>query len=281
MRCRFSLQMLLMLGFIVSILEGTLCTTMELAQNNNDVLVFAAASLTEAFTSLGKQFEQQHPGTNVVYNFAGSQQLIQQLANGAEADLFVPASQKYMTIAVSKNIVDSQSVKIFCHNRLVIILPKENPGDIHRLQDLGNPNLKIILSQKEVPAGQYAAEFLDKCSRSSEFGQSFKQNVLANVVSYEENVKAVVGKIKLGEGDAGIVYRSDVSTDSLRRLQTITIPDSLNVVASYPIGVIGDAHNKNLVRQFLDFLFSQEGQSTLSKFGFEPVVETLLKDSQQ
>ncbi len=250
------------------------------AQKNevSELTVFAAASLTEACTSLGNQFEQSHPGTKIVFNFGGSQQLIQQLANGAEADLYMPASQKYIKLAIDQNLVDSRSVKIFCHNRLVVILPKENPGDIHKLQDLAKPNLKIILAQKEVPAGQYALDFLEKCSRRAEFGEPFKQNVLANVVSYEENVKAVVGKIKLGEADAGIVYRSDVSTDSLHYLQTIGVPDSMNVIASYPVGVVRGLHHEKLAGEFLRFLLSHEGQSILAKFGFETVSGHDLKD---
>lgn len=274
-----SFPLLFILGLVVIVLEGNVFDTMAFAQNsNNEILVFAAASLTEACTSLGNQFEQSHHGTKVVFNFGGSQQLIQQLANGAEADLYLPASQKYIKLAVDQNLIDSQSVKIFCHNRLVVILPKENPGNIHKLQDLAKQNLKIILAQKEVPAGQYALDFLDKCSRHAEFSKTFEQNVLANVVSYEENVKAVVGKIKLGEADAGIVYRSDVSTDSLHYLQTIEIPDSMNVIASYPVGMVHGLHHEKLAGEFLQFLFSHDGQSVLAKFGFEPVSGYDLKD---
>lgn len=274
-----SFPLFFILGFIVIVLEGNIYDTMAFTQNsNNEILVFAAASLTEACTSLANQFEQSHPGTKIVFNFGGSQQLIQQLANGAEADLYLPASQKYMTLAIGQSLVDSQSVKIFCHNRLVVILPKENPGNIHNLQDLAKPNLKIILAQKEVPAGQYALDFLDKCSSHTEFGEPFKQNVLINVVSYEENVKAVVGKIKLGEADAGIVYRSDVSTDSMHHLQTIDVPDSMNVIASYPVGTVHGLHHGKPAGEFLQFLLSHDGQSILAKFGFEPVTENDLKD---
>ena len=271
--------LLFIFGFLVIVLEGIVFETKAFTQNsNNEIVVFAAASLTEACTSLGNQFERTHPGTKVIFNFGGSQQLIQQLANGAEADLYLPASQKYVKLAVDQHLVDGQSVKIFCHNRLVVILPKENPGDINTLQNLAKQNLKIILAQKEVPAGQYVLDFLDKCSRHAEFGELFKQNVLANVVSYEENVKAVIGKIKLGEADAGIVYRSDISTDSLHYLQTVEIPDSMNVVASYPVGVVHGLQHEKLAGEFLQFLLSHDGQSILAKFGFEPVSDNDLKD---
>src|SRR5271169_937346 len=276
---RSPFPLLFILGFVVNVLEGNVIDSMALAQNSNkEIFVFAAASLTEVCTLLGNRFEQSHPGTKVIFNFGGSQQLIQQLANGAEADLYLPASQKYIKIAVEQNLVDSQSVKIYCHNRLVVILPKENPGDIHTLRDLAKPNLKIILAQKEVPAGQYALDFLKKCSHRSEFGTAFEHDVLANVVSYEENVKAVGGKIKLSEADAGIVYRSDIATDSLHRLQAIDIPDSMNVVASYPIGIVLGVHYKKLAGEFVEFLFSSDGQSILAKFGFEPGSENDLKD---
>ena len=126
--------------------------------------VFAAASLTEAFTELGTQFEAENPGVKVIFNFAGSQQLAQQLTEGAPADVFASANQKQMGVATTAGRVNENEQKIFAHNRLVAIYPKDNPGDVQSLQDLTKPGLSLVLADKDVPVGQYSQDFLDKAN---------------------------------------------------------------------------------------------------------------------
>ncbi len=158
--------------------------------------VLAAASLTESFTELGKTFEAQNPGVTVAFSFAGSQQLAQQLDQGAPADVFASASKKYMDAAVTSKRVVKYDAKTFVTNRLVVIFPKDNPADLSVLQDLGKKGLKINLADKTVPAGQYTLDFLDKAVQSGTFHADFKDNILKNVVSYETDVKAVVAKVR-------------------------------------------------------------------------------------
>ena len=233
--------------------------------------VLAAASLTESFTEIGTLFEAQHPGVTVGFNFAGSQALEAQLAQVVEADVFASASPKYMTAAIETDKrVNADDSKTFVTNRLAVIFPRDNPAGISVLKDLAQTGLKLDLADKAVPVGQYALDFLDKASADAAYGADFKEKVLANVVSYEENVKAVVTKVSLGEADAGIVYVTDITADAASKVGTLDIPDALNTIASYPIAPIADSQHYETAKAFVDFVLSAEGQAVLAKYGFVP-----------
>ncbi|MEN6393955.1 MAG: molybdate ABC transporter substrate-binding protein [Anaerolineaceae bacterium] len=233
--------------------------------------VLAAASLTESFTELGTLFEAAHPHIQVVFNFAGSQQLAQQLAEQAPADVFASASQKYMKETIDSGRVISGTDQIFAKNALVVIYPKANPAGLAALTDLTKPGLKLVLGAKEVPIGQYALDFLDKASQDPAYGATFKDDVLKNVVSYEDNVKSVVTKVVLGEADAGIVYLTDVTPDAAEKVDKIIIPDEINVIATYPMAAIADSAYPIEADAFVKFVLSEEGQAVLAKYNFTPV----------
>jgi molybdate transport system substrate-binding protein len=235
--------------------------------NPQTLTVFAAASLTEAFTEIGQGFEAGHPGVKVEFNFAGSQQLAQQLAQGAQADVFASANQGQMDAAVSAGLVEPGATTVFAHNRLVVIYPKDNPASISRLQDLAKPGLRLVLAAKEVPVGGYSLQFLEKASQSSDFEGNFEAKVLTNAVSYEENVRAVYSKVALGEADAGIVYATDIPKDDTR-LARLAIPDELNIVATYPLAPLQDSPNPELAESFVNFVISPTGQAILAGYGF-------------
>jgi len=237
-------------------------------ERHETITVFAAASYTEAFTELGRRFERSHPGTTVVFNFAGSQVLLQELRHGAAGDIFAPASPAAMKEAMEGGYIDTATVFTLCTNRLVVVLPADNRAGIGSLRDLAGKNIKIVLAQKEVPVGAYAAEVIAKCGRK--FGEEYAGRVAGNVVSYEENVKAIVGKVRLGEADAGFVYQSDAATDSLHTLRSLEIPPELNVTAVYPIGMIGPAGARTTATAFLDFCRGPETGKILRRFGFLP-----------
>ncbi|HYN88106.1 MAG TPA: molybdate ABC transporter substrate-binding protein [Ardenticatenaceae bacterium] len=238
---------------------------------SGELVVFTASSLTEAFTRLGEQFEADHPGVTVAFNFAGSQRLAQQLAQGARADVFASASQAPMDAAIEAGHVAPGSVQVFVRNRLVVIYPVDNPAGITTPQDLARPGVRLVLAAAEVPVGQYSLEFLDKATQAGVFGASFKDAVLGNVVSYEENVRAVLSKVALGEADAGIVYSSDVSGEGSAEVGRVTIPVELNVIASYPIAPVSDSASPELARAFVELVLSPRGQEVLAQYGFIPV----------
>lgn len=239
-------------------------------QLSGELTVFAAASLTEAFRAMGRAFEAANPGVKVAFNFAGSQQLVQQMAQGAPADVFASAAVKQMDDAVAAGAVASGAARTFARNRLVVIYPANNRVGVRRLQDLAQPGLKVVLAAQAVPVGQYALDFLDKAAKDAAFGPGFKDAVVKNVVSYEENVRAVLSKVTLGEGDAGIVYTTDITADAASKAGRLDIPDALNTIAAYPIAPLKSARNPALAEAFVSYVLSRDGQQTLAQYGFGP-----------
>jgi len=235
--------------------------------------VFAAASLTDAFREMGQEFEATYPGTQVTLNFAGSQQLALQIEQGAQADVFASASQRYMDRLVAVGLIAPDAPVTFARNQMVVVLPGENPGRVETLQDLARPGLKLILAGEQVPVGAYARQVLDKLSSDSAYGSDFREAVLANVISNEENVRQVVAKVQLGEADAGIVYRSNVTPALASELGKIDIPDRFNVTATYPIAVLEAAPDDDLARQFVEFVLGPEGQRVLERWGLIKAAE--------
>jgi molybdate transport system substrate-binding protein len=268
----FSALIILLIGALAACGSTTTQTTPTATSGPPVTLnVFAAASLTDAFNQIGKQFTQAHPNVTVQYNFAGSQQLAQQITQGADVDVFASANQKQMDVTVTGGQVDKGSSKIFVRNLLTVIFPKANPGKISTLQDLAKPGLKIVLAAAAVPAGQYAVDFLDRASKDASYTPDYKANVLKNVVSYEDNVKSVLTKVSLGEADAGIVYVTDELT-SASTLGQVAIPANLQTVAAYPIAPIKSSKQAAVAQQFVDYVLSSDGQKVLASFGFMPPV---------
>ncbi len=229
--------------------------------------VFAAASLTDAFTEIGAAFDAANPGVTTTFNFAGSQALRTQIEEGAPADVFASASGKEMETLVTGIFVTKDVPQVFLTNKLIVILPADNPAALEKLEDLANPGIKIVLAAEEVPVGKYARQALDLMDAS--FGTGYKDKVLTNVVSNEDNVKQVVAKVQLGEADAGIVYVSDVV--AAPELKSIEIPAELNVIAKYPIAPLVKSENADLAAKFIEYVLSAEGQAILARWGFAPI----------
>lgn len=229
--------------------------------------VFAAASLTEAFTQIGTDFSRENPRVEVVFNFAGSNQLAAQMREGAPVDVFASANGAQMNVVIEAGRIISGTQRIFVRNRLVVVVPADNPAGLTTLQDLARSGVKIVFAAKEVPVGQYTLDFLDKAVVDGSLGGDYKDAVIANVVSYEENVRAVLTKISLGEADAGVVYTSDVGAASDEVIQ-IEIPDNLNTIASYPIAALSDSAHLEMAQKFVDYVLSPAGQQVLLASGF-------------
>ena len=236
-----------------------------------ELTVFAAASLTDAFNTIKVDFEALHPNVTLVYNFAASNALAAQLAEGAPADVFASANNAQMNVAIASGRIVTGTQQIFVRNRLAVVVPSGNPGQVETLKDLARPGLLLVLAAAEVPVGQYSLDFLDKAAADPAFGVSFKDEVLANVVSYEENVRSVLTKVTLGEADAGLVYTSDISGQAAGQVERLDIPDALNTIASYPIAPVADSAHAELAQAFVDYVRGPEGQAVLAKFGFIPV----------
>ncbi|QBD80500.1 molybdate ABC transporter substrate-binding protein [Ktedonosporobacter rubrisoli] len=228
--------------------------------------VFAAASLTESFGEIAQQYKTAHPNVEIKYNFNGSQILEQQIANGANADVFASADTTNMQKASTAGVVDTPQV--FVRNKLVVIVPANNPGNITGLKDLAHKGLKIDMEAPAVPAGKYSLQVLDKLGKSADYGPDYEKAVKGNFVSQEENVKAVVQKVQLGEADAGFVYRTDVTSAVANKVKIIDIPDTFNVIAEYPLAVTKHTQHAEAAQAFVQYLLSPQGQTILTKYGF-------------
>jgi molybdate transport system substrate-binding protein len=232
--------------------------------------VFAAASLTDAFKEIAIAFGKANGNATVTFNFAGSDQLAQQIVQGAPADVFASANTKQMDVAIQAGDIISGTARTFVRNRLVVVYPKDNPGKLQTLKDLAKPGLKLVLANKNVPVGAYALDFLDKASKLPEYSATYRESVLKNVVSYEENVRAVLSKVALGEADAGIVYTTDAATVKDARIGTLDIPDPLNTIATYPIAATKNTKHADLAKKFVDYVLAPDGQKILARYGFIP-----------
>ena len=245
---------------------GSAAPSPTVAPEPQTLTVFAAASLTDAFTEISKNFEAANPGVIVLFNFAGSQALRTQIEEGAPADVFASANKTEMDALVTSAHVQQGTPQTFLNNKLIVILPADNTAGLTKLEDLANSGIKLVLAAEEVPVGKYTRQALEQMN--SQFGSDFKDKVLANVVSNEDNVKQVVAKVQLGEADAGVVYTSDAV--AAPDLKTVEIPNELNVIAEYPIAALTDSVNSELATAFINYVLSQEGQAVLQKWGFAP-----------
>jgi molybdate transport system substrate-binding protein len=248
--------------------QPTVMATSQGSSDSGTLMVFAAGSLTQPFTELGALFEAQNSGMKVSFNFQNANTLAQQIGQDAPADVFASAAEKYMTDAVATGRINNDDVIIFARNKLVVIIPKDNPANIQTLQDLAKPGIKLVMGAKEGPQGIYVENFLSNAVQDSQFSPQYKDLVYQNVVSYESTVNAVVTKVSLGEADAGIVFFSDSQGSAVDKVNILEIPDSLNIEARYPIAPLNDSQNLKMAKAFVDFVLSSSGQEVLNKYGF-------------
>ena len=233
---------------------------------SGSVLVFAAASLREAFDAAAPAFAKQ-TGFTATYSFAGSDTLVAQIKQGAPADVFASANETQMKAASDAGLL-AGAPRAFAHNRLVAIVPKDNPAKIASIADLARPGVKVVLAAASVPVGTYARAAFRGRDGKPGFAPDFAAAVERNVVSNELDVKAVATKIALGEGDAGIVYATDVTPSVAPRVTTIAFPPGTSPDAIYPIAALKAAPNPAGARAFVDFMLSPAGQAFLKARGF-------------
>ncbi|MGW2546430.1 molybdate ABC transporter substrate-binding protein [Kitasatospora sp. NPDC001574] len=222
---------------------------------SGSVTVFAAASLKESFTELGKKFEAANPGAKVTFNFAGSSALAASINSGAPADVFAAASP-----ATMKTVTDAGGAtgapKTFVRNTLAIAVPKGNPRHVTGLADLTAPGVKVALCAKEVPCGAAALTALKAAG------------VALTPVTLEQDVKGALTKVELGEVDASLVYRTDVKADAAK-IDGVEFPEAAQAVNDYPIAALAKAPNKDGAAAFVAYVQSPEAQQVLTAAGFQ------------
>lgn len=245
--------------------SGGLC-----AEQPKELTVFTAASLTGAFGEIGQIYENE-TGTNVVFNFDGSQVLHTQIENGAYVDIFASANTKQMNAVKAKGLMNNSSVSIFTKNKMALIIPKDNPAKIANLSDLAKPGIKIVIGTKDVPVGDYAMQLINKLGNDSAYGQDYKTKAMNNIISKETNVNYVVTKVALGEADVGFAYVSDITQCLSAKVDKIEIPDKYNVIGDYLIGILSQSKYQSGAAKFIDLVKSSKGTAILEKYGFSPV----------
>ncbi len=223
------------------------------SQLSGSITVFAAASLTGTFTTLGKQFEAAHPGTTVTFDFGPSSTLAQQITSRAPADVFASASSKNMQTVVAAG--DAKDPKVFVKNIAEIAVARESTSKVHALSDLAGPGVKVALCQQQVPCGVLAQKVLDKAK------------VTVKPVTRALDVKAVLATVSSGEVDAGIVYVTDVRA-AKGKVAGVMISQADNASTAYPIATVTAGKNTALAQAFQDFVLSSDGQQVLTQAGF-------------
>ncbi|MEW2155444.1 molybdate ABC transporter substrate-binding protein [Streptomyces sp. NPDC007189] len=221
---------------------------------SGNVTVFAAASLKESFTTLGKEFEKEHPGTKVSFNFGGSDTLAASITGGAPADVFAAASPKTMAIVTDKKDASGPPAT-FVRNQLEIATLPGNPHKVASLKDLTESGLKVVLCDKTVPCGAAAQKALDAA------------RLKLTPVSYEQDVKSALNKVELKEADAAVVYKTDVKSAG-GKVEGVEFPESAKAINDYPIVLLKNAPNAAAAKAFIALVRSAEGQKVLGEAGF-------------
>lgn len=219
-----------------------------------DITVFAAASLTDTFTELGREFETAHPGTSVTFSFAGSSALAQQILSGAPADVFATASPATMALVVDEDLTEEEPV-VFVTNQLQIAVPAGNPAGVTGLEDLADEDLTVALCAEEVPCGAASVRVFEAAG------------LTPAPDTYEEDVRATLTKVRLDEVDAALVYQTDVLSAG-DEVEGIDFPESAEAVNDYPIAALREAPNAEGGQAFIDFVLSEDGQEVLGAAGF-------------
>ncbi len=240
--------------------------------------VFAASSLTEAFSALGKKLEGEQPPLKVRFEFAGTQELAKRLQTGASADVFAAADERWTASLFGSGRLETHGV-IFARNRLIIITPLSNPAGIAQLKDLARPGLKLAIASDAVPLGRYTRQTLVKLVMAPGLGDDFPRQVMKNVIAQESSAEAVVGKVERGEVDAAIAYQSAVTAARADKVRGFDIPYVYNTEATYTVAAVKATAHADAARRFMELLLSPAGQAIVAEAKLVTLQETRARDS--
>jgi molybdate transport system substrate-binding protein len=269
MRGRVRLIVALLAGVVTLAACGSKGETLQPPSSSSapakTLTVLAASSLSKVFPEIGDAFTASNPGVTFKFEFAGTDALTAQIEQGAPADVFAGASTKYGDQLSGEGLI--ASTRPFATNRLVLILPANDPAGIASLQDLTKPGIKLVIGAETVPVGAYTRKVLTNLDAL--YGTGYSDEVLANVVSNEDSVSTVVSKVQLGEADAGFVYVTDALAAGAA-VKTIELPAEAQAVATYPIAAVKASKDAADAARFVDLVLSPAAQALLKQAGFGP-----------
>lgn len=237
------------------------------ADPKSTLVALVAANATDPFNEIVKSFEDAHPEADVKPEYAGTQILETQLEQGAPADIFLSADLAHIQDLDKKGLI--LGYHLISKGHEIIVVPKGNPAGIASLGDLAAKPNKLVIAAENVPIGAYTRQILAKAA--SDFGQDFPTRVMANVVSLETNTKAVLAKVALGEADAGVVYKTDVTPSYADKVTVIEIPPKFEVEAANYIAVVKNSPNAKLAEDLVDYSIGPDGQAVFRKYGYDPI----------
>ncbi|MBM3497669.1 MAG: molybdate ABC transporter substrate-binding protein [Armatimonadetes bacterium] len=232
------------------------------AQPAGTVVVLAAASLTEALTAFEPHAEKQL-GAEVRISFGGSQALRTSIEQGNAADVFASANMDHIEALQKADLIADAFA--FAHSKLAFITPKGNPAGIGSLADLATRDLRLVIAVKDCPAGKYTRALLAACDKDPQFGAGFSEKALSKVVSEDADVKQVLSKVTLGAADAAFVYDSDLTGEVQGQVEQIPIPEGVQQLVTYGIGIPATAKNPQGGRQFVEALLSEGGKAAVTE----------------
>ncbi|GHF16323.1 molybdate ABC transporter substrate-binding protein [Pseudolysinimonas yzui] len=238
---------------LIAVAAGVVVLAGCAAPQTSTVTVLAAASLTDALDEASAAYRAEHPDVEIVVGYGGSSALAEQIVSGAPADVFFAANEATMQTVVDASLAVDPEVLLT--NTLELVVPAGNPGEVRGLADLADPQLVVALCDPSVPCGAAAVQLLDLAG------------VTASVDTYEDDVRAALTKVALGEVDAALVYRTDVAAAG-DAVEGIEIPEAASVVNRYPVALLADAADPAAAQEFLDFLRSAEGREVFERAGF-------------
>ena len=232
--------------------------------------IFAATSLTDAQEELADAFEAEHPGLQVRTNYASSSTLATQIGEGALADVFASANALQMSRIGEAGLLRGEA-RIFASNRVALIVPAANAARVQSLDDLAQPDLRLVLALPGTPIRAYTDYLLQ--AAAAERDERYLADTLANLKSEEANVRLVLTKVLLGEADAAFVYHSDITPDIADQILVITTPERYQSEIAYPIAVLSHSRQPSLAAAYVDFVLSRAGQAILERWGLAPVAD--------
>lgn len=249
--------------FLATLLACVLINSGCKRQDTVNIHISAASSLTQVVTDLIQAYEKEHPHVRIIPNYAGTNTLKMQIIEGADVDIFLSANEKYYRELESLELIAEGAE--FARNKLCMIRHKDN-DKVMTLEDVSESGLQVIIGHEDVPVGAYTIAVLNNLNEY--YGKDYAGKVLANVVSKESNVKRIVTKINLNEGDAGFVYQTDITQSVKENLMMIPIDDKYNVISHYYAGLIKKEEEQEEAKALYDYIFQEKGKEILKNYGF-------------